>query len=150
MSLLDSPSKILVAYLVANDVFADPRDSALTWPLYDDFLPDEDGVPDSAGAFFDTDGVTTDREMAAPFEHNSYFGVQLRVRAQKKDVASTQILAACALLEATCEAAITVNGHDYVLQSVDQLAPAVWLGLEAGTKRRGSYTANFLCTILTP
>ncbi len=152
MSLSDSPAQVIAALLIANDAFSAPPTppavpAADSWPLYVSFLPE---TPDSLGAVYDTSGTTPDRLMDAGdegYDHGEFFGVQVRVRAQTQPDAWAQADAVARLCKGVKRVTVAVGSNTYLLESVDQVGTPLFLGTEAGTKRRQGYSVNFLCTI---
>jgi len=137
------PSNVLAEYLIEQGLFTRPTDS-LDWPLFTKNLPDWDEVPDLAACLYDTTGVVDARNMRkTQFERH---GLQLRVRARSKTVASEKIASAIDVLKIVASISVSVGARSFVLSNVGRMTTVVPLGRD--TKSREHLVTNYLMTYL--
>lgn len=140
-----SPARILAAYLVAQSL-ATAHDSGSAWACFDNFMPDDEAVSDSAIAVYDTGGAQSGRQVSNgdPIE---FPAVQVRIRSLSDDAAWAKAKAIAAAMNALTSGSVSLGGSDYTLRSVSQQSPVLPLGRERGPRRRVSLTINYLVTL---
>ena len=141
--LLKSPAYILAEYII--EVLGDMADPpSTTWPLYRNSLPDGNGVPDNAGAVFDTSPLVDGRYMSGGVvvEHP---GVQLRVRSKDQQTGYAKIEDLVRTLETVTNVTVSTATETFVLQNVSRSSGVVSMGIDE--QRRWHHTANFLLTV---
>ncbi len=144
----NSPAEILAALLIANNIFGDPEDVVLDWPIYINDLPDKKGakiVPDNCAAIFDMEGVKDGRLMTG--ENIKHRGVALQVRSRLSADGWVAITRAEEFLEMVFGLVVTITTNTYTLKNISQTGPAMFVGLEEGNKQRAMHVVNFNTTI---
>ena len=146
LKLQASPASIMAAYIIEKlDVsMTDPSDKD-SWPLYISHLPDGTNVKTDAGAIYDTTGVNDMRSMDGGVPQHP--GIQIRIRSRSYETGYTKIEDIGSTLDEVVNASIEIGSLEYEIQNVSRTSPIVSLGVETGTRRRFSFTINFLLTI---
>lgn len=144
-ALLLSPAMIMVAYVIEKlDKMTDPSDGD-DWPLYTSHMPDSLDVKTDCGAIFGTGGVNDPRGMEGGVSQHP--GVQLRIRSKSHSTGYAKIEDVASTLDGVMNDTITISGKEYAIQNVSRASPIVDMGVEPGTKRRFSFTVNYLLTM---
>lgn len=143
--MTNSPAKILAQHMISGGTLGDPGASSLSWPLYVGHMPDQTGVPDNAAAIYDVEGLKDGRLMEGTTIF--HYGVQVRIRSRTFDAGWTKIQAVATAADAIKQAQVVIGGNTYTIAGVSQVGPALFLGLEGGTKRRFLFTINMMATI---
>jgi len=144
-TLLLSPAAIMAAYVI--DVLGKmtrPSDRD-DWPLYTSHLPDGEDVETDCGAIYGTSGTNDQRSMNGIV--NEHPGIQLRIRSRSSETAYAKIEDVAVALDAVVNDEIAIDGTAYTIQNVSRSSPIVPLGVESGTKRRFSFTVNYMLTV---
>jgi len=140
-----SPASIMAAYIIEKlSKMTDPSDKD-DWPLYISHLPDGSNVKTDAGAIYDTTGVNDMRSMDGGVPQHP--GIQLRIRARNYETGYTKIEDIANALDEVASNTIEIGLLEYEIQNVSRTSPIVSLGIEPGTRRRFSFTMNFLLTM---
>ena len=141
-----SPASIMAAYIIENEIgsMTDPSDAS-DWPLYISHMPDGSNVKTNCGAIYDTTGVNDLRSMTG--ESYPHPGIQLRIRSNNYETGYTKIEDIANALDEVLQGSVDIGDLEYEIQNVSRTSPIVSLGIEPGTRRRFSFTINFLCTL---
>lgn len=108
------------------------------WPIY---VNAEPNAPDNCITLYDTDQVDFGRSMidGESFQH---YGIQLRVRSSDDKTGGAKIEAMRVFInEQIYERHVTVDGHDYEVQSVFATG-VLTLGMDNPNSKRMLYTSN--------
>ncbi len=137
-----SPASIL-AYYIINTLakMTDPSDGS-AWPLWISHMQDK---PSNAGAIYDTTGIIEQRQMSGLVP--THQGIQIRIRAISYETGYAKIEDIASALDEVFDISVEIDPEEYVIQNIGRSSPIVSLGIEEGTKRRFSFTVNFLLTI---
>jgi hypothetical protein len=147
MSTSVSPAEIVQTFLISEGDVSDPDGSSGgDWPAYINFLPDGVGVPDNAVAVYDNVGQRDGRLHAlnTVIDHP---GFQVVVRATTAIQAHAKMKNITIALRDAVREVVVIAGNAYTMHSVQQLAPALSLRLEPGTKRRFQVANAFHVTL---
>lgn len=140
-----SPASIMVAYVIEKlGKMTDPSDKN-DWPLYVSHLPDGKNVKTDCGAIYDTSGVNEPRAMTG--EVSRHPGIQLRIRSRDYETGYAKIEDIASALDEVINNTITIGTSEFEIQNVSRTSPIVSLGVEPGTRRRRSFTVNYLLTM---
>jgi hypothetical protein len=144
----DAPSLIIATFLEAEGVFKRPGSGTTVWPLFVNYSPDDDTqglVPDDIGVVYDTPGRKDGRLMEGPYVFHP--GISIRIRSTDQTDGWDKIIEASKALELLTNKEVLVRSGCYTIKNISATGPALFLGLEEGTKRRFLFTQNFLVTI---
>ena len=133
------PSNVLAEYLIGQGLFTKPT-SSLDWPLFTRNLPDLDVLPDSAACLYDTTGVVDSRGMR--FTQFERHGLQLRIRAVSKTIASEKIASVIDVLKIIASAGVSVGVRVFLIQNIGRTTTVVPLGRD--TQSREHLVTNYL------
>ena len=143
--LQKTPASIL-AYYIINDLekMSDPSDGD-SWPLFTARLPDGPQVETNCGAVYDTSGIQGSKCMYGTVEVKP--GVQLRLRGDDYDECYTKIESIALVLDDVFSVTVTIGSSIYLIQNINRTTPIVYIGTDAGTKRRFNFTVNYALTL---
>lgn len=136
-----TPADILWQYLIDTaELFTDPDDGG-TWPLYNDFLPDDAEIEDDTAAIFSTAGIIHGKDEAGTqYQH---YGLQLRVRAvDGRDAYEKSQAVMTALLTVQNQNVVVPGESTYEIHSITQTTDVVPIYIDQ--KNRTHYTVNFI------
>ena len=140
-----SPASIIAYYIIEElSKMTDPSDKD-DWPLYISHLPDGSNVKTDAGAIYDTTGINDMRSMDGGVPQHP--GIQIRIRSRSYETGYAKIEDIANALDEVVNASIEIGVLEYEIQNVSRTSPIVSLGVEPGTRRRFSFTINFLLTV---
>ena len=140
-----SPASIMAYYIIEELLkMTDPSDKD-DWPLYISHLPDGSNVKTDAGAIYDTTGINDMRSMDGGVPQHP--GIQIRIRSRSYETGYAKIEDIANALDEVVNASIEIGVLEYEIQNVSRTSPIVSLGVEPGTRRRFSFTINFLLTV---
>jgi len=141
-----SPAIILGSYLVYDIDAMKTVASGEDWPLYLNFLPDDQPskVKTNAGAIYDTSGVLDGRIMTTG-EVIEHHGIQLRIRCQTYSAGWKKIRDVVAMIRKIQNTEVTVNSYTFLLLNVTQTTTIVNIGVDE--QRRWNFTINLLASI---
>jgi len=136
-----TPVDIIWHYLVGvAGLFTDPDDSD-TWPLYNDFLPEDSTVDDDIAAVFSTSGIVHGKDMDGT--QHQHYGIQLRARACAGRDVYEKIKNVMVDLLAVSNQDVAIPGEDtYRIHNITQTTDIVPIQLDQ--KNRTHYTVNFI------
>lgn len=141
--MIVAAENILQIYLIGDNEGTTPN-LGLNWPIFTSFLPEE--APDNAilvkvGAEIKTDG--TEQRTGLVMEH---FPVQVWTRSIDfpggQEVMNTLDLA----IVQTRKVNVTVNGHNYIINSAIRKTSVVHMGQET-KNRRELFMGNYILSI---
>ena len=136
-----TPADILWYYLTDVAVlFTDPSDGG-SWPLYNDFLPDDSEIEDDTAAIFSTSGILHGKdEDGTLYQH---YGLQLRVRAcDARDAYEKMKNVMDNLLTVNNQNVVVTGEGTYEIHNITQTTDIVPIQIDQ--KNRTHYTVNFI------
>jgi hypothetical protein len=141
-----SPAIILGSYLVNDLAVMKTVASEEDWPLYLNFLPDDQPskVKINAGAIYDTSGILDGRlmETGEVIEHH---GVQLKIRCETYPAGWKKIRDVVAMIQKIKNTTVIVNAYSFLLLNISMTTTIVNIGLDE--QRRWNFIVNFLMSI---
>lgn len=144
--MIHTPAEIIRAYLIGESgaTFTDPGLN-FAWPLYVSEMPDGTGVPDVAGAVYDTPGIIHSRFLASGLVIES-FGLQLKTRSLVYTDAFKLCHTTAYALSKVNRVIVNVSGTNYTIDTVRRTSSVLSLGQDE--KRRASCSVNFMLMLI--
>jgi len=141
-----SPAEIIAQYLISKGKVIQPGESG-TWPIYVGYLPDapESRVDPDVVASMDSESLKDGRVMGGdPLFHR---GVQILLRGKDYNEGYVKAEDLANTLASARRSRVRIGDDAYRIDNVTQTTDVVRLGLEEGTKRRWTFSVNFLATL---
>lgn len=150
-----SSAEVVKKWLIANGHGVDPATSLADWPVYTDFMPDNDTagstIQDDVIAVFDTLGNLDGRYMKVATKKTvDHPGIMIRVRGNRmtiggvppKTLAYTKAKAIYDALDNLLNYTVVISGNSYTIQNLAKTSDLIPLGIEGDSQRRYRYTMN--------